>query len=280
VSSADLRDVVAQLLRAEEAGDADTQYALRHPDFVEAYPQSGERIVGRDRVREMLERAPATPSGMRWRLTNLADDLVLAEIAASYGDEPWWIAGFFTGHDGVLTGETAYFGPAFPAPAWRAAWVEPISTDDWLADAGGHGVVTRDTAERLVALMASGEIDGFAAIRHRDWYADLPQTGERFRGHANYAAAHHVYPGGMPAGEGEIRGASDEWVVGPTLAPSRVAGRGAHWAMEGWLTYPNGERYAAIAVIEFRDGLAITERYYYCPPFEPPAWRAGISERT
>lgn len=277
--SADLRDVVAHLLRAEEARDADAQYGLRHPDFVEEYPQSGERIAGRDAVRTMLERAPAVPSGMRWRLTTLDTNLVLAEIATAYGDEPWWIAAFFEGGDGVLTREVAYFGPAYPAPEWRAAWVEPITTDDWLADAGGHGAVPREITERLLAAMRAGEIDSFAAFRHADWYADLPQTGERFRGHANYAAAHHAYPGGMPTAGGEVRGASDQWVVGPTFAPTRVAGLGAHWAVEGWLTYANGDRFATVAAVEFREGLIVTERYYYCPLFEPPPWRAGISER-
>jgi hypothetical protein len=280
VSSVELRDVVASLLEAEEAGDLDAQDALRHPDFAEEYPQSGERIVGRDRVREMITRQPSLPSGMRWRLTTLDDRLVLAEIAASYGDEPWWIAGFFEGEDGVLTREIAYFGPAYPAPDWRAPWVEPITTEDWLADAGGHGAVTRDTAERFAVLMQAGEIDAFASLRHADWYGDIPQTGERFRGHANYAAAHHAYPGGMPAGEGAVRGASDQWVVGPAFAPTRVAGRGAHWALEGWLTYATGERFATVAVVEFRDGLAVTERYYYCPPFEPPAWRRELAAGT
>ena len=70
---------------------------------------------------------------MRSRLTQLAGDLVLAEVAAEYDGEPWWIAGFFSGADGLLTHETAYFGPAYPAPDWRAPWVERITADDWLA---------------------------------------------------------------------------------------------------------------------------------------------------
>ena len=68
-------------------------------------------------------------------------------------------------------------------------------------------------------------------------------------------------------------------MVGPTFAPTRIAGHGAHWAGEGWLTYPNGDRYLSVLVSEFRDGLAVAERWYYFPPFDPPAWRDGISER-
>jgi len=277
MSDPTLRVLVERLLAAQEIDDLDAQDALRHPDFVEEYPQSRERIRGRDRVRQMLETHPSPPRGMRSRLTELANDFVLAEVAAEYNGEPWWIAGFFSGAGGQLTSERTYFGPAYPAPDWRAPWVERITADDWLQDAGGHGEVTRETAQRLVDL--SMDYDAIGPMRHPDWYGDMPQTGERFRGHANYAAAHRNFPGGMPQGEGQLRGPEDEWVVAPTFAPTRVAGHGAHWAAEGWLTYPNGDRYLSVMIAEFRDGLSVAERWYYFPPFDPPAWRDGISER-
>lgn len=277
MSEASLRAVVERFLAAQAVDDLDAQHELRHPDFVEEYPQSRERIRGRDRVSEMLRAHPSPPRNMRSRVTQLDDELVLAEATAVYDGEPWWIAGFFSGANGQLTHETAYFGPAFPAPEWRAQWVEPITADDWLRDAGGHGDVTRESAQRFVEL--STDIGALRALRHPDWYGDMPQSGERFRGHANYVAAHEHYPGGMPDLEGNLRGPEDQWVVAPTFAPTRIAGHGAHWAGEGWLTYPNGDRYLSVLVAEFREGLSVTERWYYFPPFDPPAWRDGISER-
>ena len=175
MSDQSVATLVERLLAVEEAADLDAQDALRHADFVEEYPQSRERVRGRDNVRRMLETHPSPPRGMRWRITPLSDEMVLAEIAAEYGGEPWWIAGFFSGADGLLTHETAYFGPAYPAPDWRAPWVERITADDWLQDAGGHGEVTRETAQRLMDLStrlrtggtaaASGLVRGHAADR-------------------------------------------------------------------------------------------------------------------
>ena len=40
---------------------AEAEYGLRHPDYVMEMPQSGERIRGRDKMREFQEAYPNPP---------------------------------------------------------------------------------------------------------------------------------------------------------------------------------------------------------------------------
>src|SRR2546428_257357 len=67
---ADNRTTVEKFLRAMAANDIEAQERLLSDDFVEEYPQSGERIRGKDNRRAIIEnypvehrekRAPRTP---------------------------------------------------------------------------------------------------------------------------------------------------------------------------------------------------------------------------
>ena len=39
----------------------------------------------------------------------------------------WWVINFITVRDDKIVRDTTYFAPAFPAPEWRAEWVEPMN---------------------------------------------------------------------------------------------------------------------------------------------------------
>jgi hypothetical protein len=41
-----------------------------------------------------------------------------------YGEEPWYSVSIVEFDGPRIARMTDYFGPAFPAPAWRAEWVE------------------------------------------------------------------------------------------------------------------------------------------------------------
>ena len=53
--------LVDRYLRALAAGDRSAAGALFDDDYVEIYPQSGERLVGRDRAVEAMARQPTGP---------------------------------------------------------------------------------------------------------------------------------------------------------------------------------------------------------------------------
>jgi len=109
-------------------GDAETLEAVFAPDYVEEYPQSGERIDGRDRVRAMLD---AFPAGTRphvlgeRRITRTADGFV-GEYALDYGQGGIYrVVGIYTVQDGLVVASREYFAEPFEAPPWR----RPFTTE-------------------------------------------------------------------------------------------------------------------------------------------------------
>ena len=82
---------------------------LFHEDAVMEWPQSGERIVGGDNRR------------------GLYNDLWIAESTLDYGGGAVYQAvSIFEMRGGKIAKETAYWAEPFPAPEWRAAWIESM----------------------------------------------------------------------------------------------------------------------------------------------------------
>ncbi len=127
--------------------DWDALEALTHPEYVEEYPQSGERIRGRANVRAILENYPGglvkgrvhssavygaedrwlvAPNFSVVRVTGTGD-VYTAVISANYPDDShWFIVSLFRMTDGMTRSATTYFAPDFPAPDWRAGFVERV----------------------------------------------------------------------------------------------------------------------------------------------------------
>jgi hypothetical protein len=278
VNESDRRGFEA-LLRAHLAGEEGAQERLIGDDFVEEYPQSGERIRGRANAMAMAAAHPTPPAVQGPpRLTWCGDDLLVLEQKATYGPDTWWIVAIWDVRDGRAARETAYFGDPFEPPAWRAPWVERIPPAPG-ATPDQHQPVDRSVVERYTRALAANDLDALGKLRHPDWVADLPQSGERFRGHRAVVEADRNYPGAMPSGaERRLGGAADRWALSPSYVPLRIAGRGATWVSESELTYANGQRVHGVALIEFAHDKAISERWYYCAPFEAPAWRRAWVE--
>jgi hypothetical protein len=106
--------------------DPTQEYEIRHPDFVMEMPQSGERIRGRDNMRAMQEAFPRPPMGRLRRVTG-GGDVWVAEGVNDYGNDVWHWVIVVELKDGRILRETRYYGQPFPAPEWRAAWVEPMT---------------------------------------------------------------------------------------------------------------------------------------------------------
>ena len=132
--------------------------------------------------------------------------------------------------------------------------------------------VVRDYSSALAAF----DLETLERLRHPDWSTYWPQSGERVRGMANFAAIIRNYPGGQPRSEVQrIVGAEDRWVLTPGNTVLRVVGSGDFWWAEWRITYANGDVYLSVTLMELRDGLVFRETTYWAPPFEPPAWRAS-----
>ena len=100
---------------------------LYNEDAVQEWPQSGERIVGRDNIIAVNENYPGMPHATQ-RRTIAAGDLLIAEVTLNYpGDVGTYHSiSILELEGGKVSKETDYFGAPFEAPAWRAQWVERI----------------------------------------------------------------------------------------------------------------------------------------------------------
>ncbi|MDP8958458.1 MAG: nuclear transport factor 2 family protein [Actinomycetota bacterium] len=115
--------VVAQMFTAYNERRWEDFAAGYAPDAIVSYPQSGERIVGRENILRMVEAFPSPP---RFTLTEMhsSGDLVVAEADADYGDGMTWKAAvIYSVAGGNIASETAYFGAPFEPAEWRAPFV-------------------------------------------------------------------------------------------------------------------------------------------------------------
>ena len=118
------QQVVERLIATLNAKDVDGMDDVFHEDAVMEWPQSGERIVGGENRRGVYRAFPALPTITPRRMTG-DDDLVVAEATLDYGEGAVYQCVFiFELRDGKISKETAYWAQPFPAPEWRARWVE------------------------------------------------------------------------------------------------------------------------------------------------------------
>jgi hypothetical protein len=105
--------------------------------------------------------------------------------------------------------------------------------------------------------------DGDSAAEHAIYAEDAvlhyPQSGERFRGRATIAAQR----GGHPADR--------------HFTVLRVSGGADVWVSEVVITYDRVPSHS-VSIMEFSDGLVTRETQYFADPFDPPPWRAALSE--
>lgn len=100
-------------------------------DMVQEWPQSGERIRGRDNVIAVNENYPAaTGSAPKLTLRRIVKpgEAWIAEATIDYGDGTpvSMVAILEIGADGKITRETDYFANPFEAPEWRRQWTEQM----------------------------------------------------------------------------------------------------------------------------------------------------------
>jgi ketosteroid isomerase-like protein len=123
----DARQVAEKLWKALQVGDWETAAGCLHDDFVQEWPQSGERIVGRDNAIAIEQSFPGGLPTMRFRRTLSDGDLAVLEFELTYADGSRYLgASILEFRDGKVVRETDYYSQPFQAPEWRAQWVEQM----------------------------------------------------------------------------------------------------------------------------------------------------------
>jgi hypothetical protein len=88
-------------------------------DVVEVYPQSGERIEGRNSQLAFHEAFPNPPT-FTVRNVLRSGNLAVAEVDEHSADGTVWNDVWILElRDGLVAHMTGYFGQPFPAPEWR-----------------------------------------------------------------------------------------------------------------------------------------------------------------
>jgi SnoaL-like domain len=122
----EIRAALEQHWAASDANDFETEHRIYHEDAVLDYPQSGERTRGRPNIQN--QRA-SQPNKKRFTIRRImgSGDLWITEYILAYDNKPSYTVSImeFRGHK--VARETQYFADPFPAPAWRAQWVERMN---------------------------------------------------------------------------------------------------------------------------------------------------------
>ena len=123
VSEQTNRRLIGELWQRMGRFDFESAGALLHDDYVCEWPQSKERIRGRENFVALNQDYPG-----RWR-TSVQRVLVNGEQAASEvvltcDDQTVIAVSFYEIRDGKIYREVDYWPEPYAAPEWRTRWVE------------------------------------------------------------------------------------------------------------------------------------------------------------
>jgi hypothetical protein len=119
----DVRDALRRHWAASDANDFATEHQIYRDDALLEYPQSGERIRGRQNIQASRV---AQPNTKRFTLRSLrgGGDVWISELVLTYDEQPFYVVSIMEFEHGEVVRETQYFGEAFEPGPSRAQWVE------------------------------------------------------------------------------------------------------------------------------------------------------------
>ena len=127
VRDQEIRAAQEQHWAASDGNDFETEHLIYREDAVLEYPQSGELTRGRSKIQG--QRA-SQPSKKRFTVRRIigSGDLWVTEFVLTYDAKPSYTVSIMEFTGVKVARETQYFADPFPAPAFRAQWVERMPT--------------------------------------------------------------------------------------------------------------------------------------------------------
>ena len=120
-------ELVRRLWAHFDAGDFDAATPILWEDFVAEWPQSRERMRGRENFLAVNRNYPGKSRCTVLRIVE-AGDLVVSEVkVVTDGKAPIFAISFFEVREGRLARAVEYWGDSYEPPAWRSPWVERFS---------------------------------------------------------------------------------------------------------------------------------------------------------
>lgn len=123
------------------------------------------------------------------------------------------------------------------------------------------GSTDREIRATLAELLPALDPDAEYELRHEDFVADMPQSGERVRGREAMLELQRTFPP-------ETK---------PTFSVRRITGCADLWTVEAEGDY-GGQPFHVVLIIELDGGKILRETRYYAEPFDAPQWRARLVE--
>ena len=119
----DVRIALQHHWAASDANDFVAEHQIYRADAVFEYPQSGERIRGRQNIQASRAAQPNTKRFAVRRILG-GGDLWISELILTYDDQPFYVVSIMESSGGEVVHETQYFGERFDPGPSRAEWVE------------------------------------------------------------------------------------------------------------------------------------------------------------
>lgn len=142
-------DLMLRMWELVNTGQLDKLDEVVAHDVELEWPQSQERVRGIENLRHILGEYPGGGIAPKVESTRLvkgeeghylltpmftmvrvqsAGDTAFLSVKTRYPDgSDWYIASTTTARGGKLVKLLQYFAPIYPAPEWRAQWVEPMA---------------------------------------------------------------------------------------------------------------------------------------------------------
>lgn len=122
------RATLERMIAALFAGDVDGSMEPVADDAVVEWPQSGERIVGRQACSLVYKNYPGGSPAYEVRRITGSGDLFVVEAVGQYGADTSYMTSIIEFRNGKIVKQTDYFASPFEAPAWRSQWVERMAS--------------------------------------------------------------------------------------------------------------------------------------------------------
>ncbi|MBL0343814.1 nuclear transport factor 2 family protein [Candidatus Villigracilis affinis] len=121
------KQVIEKFWQTMEGNDFYAVAQLMHDEFTLEWPQSGERIRGRENFAKLNTAYPAED---KWRFiinSIVADgEVVVTDVSVTDGVKHDRVITFSTIRDEKIWKQIEFWPEPFEAPEWRAQWVERI----------------------------------------------------------------------------------------------------------------------------------------------------------
>jgi hypothetical protein len=98
-------------------------HEIYHDDVVVEFPQSKERILGKQNIYELRAHYPAKLTFEILRVRG-EGNLWITELIITYDGRPVYVVTVMEFRDGKVAHETHYYADPFKPPEWRSQWVE------------------------------------------------------------------------------------------------------------------------------------------------------------